>query len=91
MKRTVGLSFGGAYLTITGDYDKGQPACYYQRNGDPGWPEDPGYFEITRVMLGGIDLTDFVLDNFMPMAIDLLCDRCQDECWNIDHDYQEEP
>ena len=40
-----------AKLVICFDYDKGDPGCHTQRNGDPGWPEEPESVEITDVQV----------------------------------------
>ena len=40
-----------AKLVICFDYDKGDPGCHTQRNGDPGWPEVDPSVEITDVQV----------------------------------------
>ena len=33
------------------DYSPGRPGCHTQRNGDPGWPDEPEEFNITDMRL----------------------------------------
>ena len=40
-------------LEITGDYSLREPGCHTQKNGDPGWPEEPESFEISEVKRDG--------------------------------------
>ena len=44
---TVGLEDPKYELLVFFDYEKGDPGCMYQSNGDPGWPEEPDAVEIT--------------------------------------------
>lgn len=34
---------------VTYTFQKGDPGCMYQRNGDPGWPPEPPEIEIVEV------------------------------------------
>ncbi len=64
-----------AKLVICFDYDKGDPGCHTQRNGDPGWPSEPESVEITDVQVWkradktapwvnlGISLDEDITDN----------------------------
>jgi hypothetical protein len=62
-----------AKLVICFDYDKGDPGCHTQRNGDPGWPPEPEACEVTDVRVWkrtdgqwvdtGVSLGEDVTDN----------------------------
>jgi len=60
----VEVVYRGLALTVTGNYSKGRPMCMYLRNGDPGYPEDPPEFEISKIELNGEEITDF-FDNLV--------------------------
>lgn len=38
-------------LEICFDYSPAQPGCHTQRNGDPGWPDEPEEITITDVQV----------------------------------------
>lgn len=58
-KYTVEINYRGLLINVTGNYSCGRPAAMYLCNGDPGYPEEPPEFEITKIELNGEDITDF--------------------------------
>lgn len=49
----VGVKVGEACpcLEIEFSYSPGNPGCWYQRNGDPGWPPEPAEVEVIKARL----------------------------------------
>lgn len=43
-------SYEDADYVVTASYTRGSPGVYTQRNGDPGWPDDPDELEILSVV-----------------------------------------
>jgi len=77
MKDIVGkmvVSIGDIDYDCTGEWIPYQPAVMYLRNGDPGYPEEGGYYENLTVMLDGVDVTDTLSDKDMD-AIQLDMDE----------------
>ena len=62
MKDTV--NFRGLELDIEFDATPYTPARMYLSNGDPGYPEEGGEFDITCVSIKGVEITELFDDNF---------------------------
>lgn len=59
------------YISIEGNFTPWKPQRNYNRNGDPGEPEEAATFEIRQIMFDNIDVTDHVdfLDDLVNAAI----------------------
>jgi hypothetical protein len=60
MEKTVVTYWGELDITVTGDYRAGVKGRLYLKNGDPGYPDEPEEFEITKIEHLGKDITDQV-------------------------------
>lgn len=47
--------------SVTYRYQKGDPGCIYQRNGDPGWPPEPPEIEVTAAEVDGKEVPPWFL------------------------------
>lgn len=62
---TVEVSFNGADLLVKGDYSPHQPAKIYAPAEDC-YPEEPGEFDVEAVIVGGVDITELLMDAYLP-------------------------
>ena len=73
------------------DYSKGLPGRMYERNGDPGYPEEPPEVEPYKVTLFGVEipLGDFVEAYGQAELDELLFDAVREEHEADREDYAE--
>lgn len=64
---TIRLNLGDADCLVEYEYSPGRPGCHTQRNGDPGWPDEPEELSIIGAFVNGhwIDT-----DDIAPSAIE---------------------
>jgi len=60
---SANITYNEKELYVEYDSTPYVPAVYYLSNGDPGYPEEGGDFEITMVLEDGNDITDSFDDN----------------------------
>lgn len=63
--RWIEVTFGGRRLGVEYDYTPPQQGVHTLRNGDPGWPDEPEEFYITRASIRlpdaqWLDITDLL-------------------------------
>ena len=74
-------------LEIEYDFRAGSPAVYYQRNGDPGWPEEAAELELISAKLidgDGLAPTQEQVDDWAERWLDEegygdACANCEDD------------
>ena len=81
----VSVEIDGAEVIVNCEYTytPGSPAVYYQKNGDPGWPEESPEVEVVSMKVGGAEVPDW----FYTAVID--GEKCVD--WIMSHHEPEEP
>lgn len=59
IRLTCPVWLGDTEWTAHFDYSRGRPACHTQRNGDPGYPDDPPELYVEKLTRDGVTLFDF--------------------------------
>lgn len=72
-------------------YTAGYPACYYQKNGDPGWPAESAEYEfaITDIELDGGEITAderLTLTAWFEDNHERACERADEEAESTEMD-----
>tara|TARA_R110000868_G_scaffold71029_3_gene208422 strand:+ start:1656 stop:1973 length:318 start_codon:yes stop_codon:yes gene_type:complete len=70
-------------VTCAYTYTPGSPAVYYQRNGDPGWPEECPEVEVVGMKVKDAEVPDWFYNAVMAG------EKCVD--WIMSHHEPEEP
>ena len=68
MKIETTFFIGDLELIAIGDLTPYRPATMYQKNGDPGDPEEGGEIEDLQVFLGDTDITELVSKKVIDVA-----------------------
>jgi len=72
---TVNITFGDDDIEMEVSYEATpyRPAVYYLSNGDPGYPEEGGDFDIYEVIVGGVNIISLIgkedMDEIQQIAI----------------------
>lgn len=54
------VMFFGLEFEVVASATKGSPGRMYLPNGDPGYPDEPGEFEMEEAYLSGVDMGEFL-------------------------------
>ena len=61
------INFRGVDLEIEYEATPYRPAVYYLSNGDPGYPEEGGDFDIGAVYVGGVDIFELLTEDTLQL------------------------
>jgi hypothetical protein len=69
------MALGDSAAMVEYEYEPGQRGCMYQRNGDPGYPDEPANVNIVSVLVNGrmVDADNFadaVLEKWVEAILD---------------------
>jgi hypothetical protein len=73
--RIAEMPLGDSSAMVEYEYEPGRAGCWYQRNGDPGWPDEQAQANIVSVLVNGrmVDADVFdsaVLDQWTQSILD---------------------
>lgn len=72
----LGLTVGGVYLTVSGDYYPGEPSQMYDGNME-GHPGSYAEFELQSVQVDGTEIIDIISDEVYEEIIDKVIENQQ--------------
>lgn len=72
----LGLTVGGVYLTVSGDYYPGEPSQMYDGNME-GYPGSSAEFELQSVQVDGTEIIDIISDEVYEEIIDKVIENQQ--------------